>query len=953
MSKVGYDHKKVEAKWQDIWAKNKLNEAADFSEKEKYYLLVEFPYPSGAGLHVGHVRSWAAMDAFARRKRMQGLNVLYPMGWDAFGLPAENYAIKTGIHPSKTVPKNIETFKKQCISLGLSFDWSRELDTTNPKYYKWTQWIFIQLFKKGLAYRSEVSVNWCPICKTNLADEEVLSDGTHERCGTMIEIRSQKQWLLRITDYADRLLKDLEKIDFSPRIRIQQENWIGRKQWIDITYPVENTKEKIVVSTTRPDTNFGATFVVIAPEHPIVASLLNSKFPISNSKIKEIEEYVKLAKSKSDFERISEGKKKTGVFTGLYAINQLNGYKMPIYITDFVLMSVGTGAVVGVPAHDERDYSFARTFKLPIKKVVDFDSETHSIVIKKSVSENFIKEVEENKWYWTDFEGWGYEITIPKGNETQYIKTVQNNLKDGPWYVHTDGKLKAVIFKDRYFDVLNENFKAKEYARRINIPEAQIDWDKEYGYLFCYTGDGVVVNSDFLDGLNSTDAIKKMAEHLEEKGWGKRTIRYHIHDWIFSRQHYWGEPIPMIFCEKCAKEGISPFKGLAFKGVIHQDQSDWNPAGWFPVPDTELPLELPYLEKYEPSGTGESPLANAKDWVHTKCPNCGGKARRETDTMPNWAGSNWYFIRYIDNKNNKTLVDRKKADYWLPVDFYQGGFEHTTLHLLYSRFIYKFLFDIGVVSTSEPYLKRRSHGIVLGADGRKMSKSFGNVINPDIIVEKFGADTLRIYEMFMGPFENVVAWSEESLEGCSRFLRRVWRIFQRGINDKPSSQTFLTKLHQTIKKVSSDIENLKFNTAIAALMELLNAWEDEKYINRKDANMFLLLLAPFAPHLAEELWQEFSAAGLKPSAASSSSIHTQMWPVFDEKLIEEEKVTIVVQINGKVRGQLEVDSRQSLNKEYVEELAKRDIKITKWLEAIKINKIIFVEGRLLNFVVSL
>jgi leucyl-tRNA synthetase len=779
------------------------------------------------------------MDAYSRKKRMENYNVLYPMGWDAFGLPAENYAIKTGIHPSITVPKNIDRFRKQCKSLGLSFDWDREINTTDPDYYKWTQWIFIQLFKNGLAYRSGVYVNWCPFCKTNLADEEVLADGKHERCGNLTEKRIQNQWLLRITEYADRLLTDLDTIDYSEKIKLQQINWIGKKRWVDIEYQIEGESKKIVVSTTRPETNYGATFMVIAPEHPL---LIKENIPELNWK--DIERYIEKSKSKSEIERISEERKKTGVFTGLYAINPLNNYKMPIWVADFVLMNVGTGAVVGVPGHDRRDFEFAKEFGLSIKRVV-----------------------------------------IGKDEDASEITEI-NQIQEG---------------------------------------------------------EGVVVNSEIINGLKTDEAINKIIDYLEEKGWGKRIDRYHIHDWVFSRQHYWGEPIPMIYCEKCAKEGKSWFtsKGASFKG-IYKNRNDWNPDGWYPLSDDQLPLELPFIKKYQPSGTGESPLANEKKWLKVTCPECKGEARRETDTMPNWAGSNWYFIRYIDPKYDKGLADFDKMKYWLPVDMYQGGFEHTTLHLLYSRFIYKFLHDIGVVPTNEPYAKRRSHGIVLGADARKMSKSFGNVINPDEIVEKYGADTLRMYEMFMGPFDQTITWSEESLEGCFRFLNRLWRVF----NEKVGGNTEISlkvKLNQTIKKVDQDLEDLKFNTAVASMMELLNYWEAQGNLDMEDAVKFVGILAPFAPHLTEEIWH--SVLGFK------TSVHISNWPKYNPEMIIEKTLIIAVQINGKLRGTLEIENQESKIKSQVEKMAKEDLKIQKWLEGKEIRKVIFVEGKLINFVI--
>ncbi|RJQ36523.1 leucine--tRNA ligase [Candidatus Microgenomates bacterium] len=841
-----YQPTEIEPKWQKKWEEEGFYIAVDFDKKPKFYILIEFPYPSGAGLHVGHARSWSAMDAYARKKRMEGFNVLYPIGWDAFGLPAENYAIKNKIHPSIAVEENIANFKRQIKSLGLSFDWSREINTTDPKYYKWTQWIFLKFLEKGLAYQAEVSVNWCPVCKTNLADEEVLAEGIHERCGCQTEKRKQKQWLLKITAYADKLLEDLKLVDYSQKIAIQQVNWIGKKEWIDITYPIENTNEKIIVSTTRPDTNFGATFVVIAPEHPLVGVILNSfqDLEIPKQVRDDILEYAEKAKKKSELERISEGRKKTGVFTGLYAVNNLNGAKLPIWISDFVLTTVGTGAVVGVPGHDIRDFEFAQQFNLPIIRVV----------------------------------------------------------------VGKDGD-------------------ASPITKREQVNEEE----------------GKMINSDFLNGLEMHEAIKKIMDFLEEKGWGERTIRYHLRDWVFSRQHYWGEPIPVIHCEKC---------------------------GTVPVPEEDLPVELPYLEKYEPTGTGESPLAKVNDWLNVQCPKCKGKAKRETDTMPNWAGSNWYYLAYLCKdmlgvQSSKFKVQNGEADgnifeenkdvinYWMPIDLYQGGFEHTTLHLLYSRFVYKFLYDIKAVPTPEPYAKRRSHGIVLGPDGRKMSKSFGNVINPDDIVKKFGADTLRVYEMFMGPFDQTIAWSEEGVEGCFRFLKRVWHLANYKISEDKTSASLLKNLHKTIKKVSEDLENMKFNTAVASMMEFINEWHaDEKGLNKDNLRDFLLILSPFTPHLTEEVYQNVILRA-KPEGSNDkefNSIHIKAWPEYNQNLLTEEEVIIVVQVNGKVRDTLKVQSAKFKVQSYVEEEAVKSERLNKQLEGKSVKKVIYIKGKVINFV---
>ena len=813
-----YEPKNIESKWQEVWEKEKIYQAKDFDQKPKFYTLIEFPYPSGAGLHVGHARSWSAMDAYSRKKRMQGYNVIFPIGWDAFGLPTENYAIKNKIHPSIATSKNIATFKKQIKKLGISFDWNREINTTDPKYYKWTQWIFLKLLENKLAFQKEVLVNWCPSCKTTLANEEVLANGAHERCGQLTEKRLQKQWLLRITKYAQRLLDDLNLVDYSPKIRIQQENWIGKKEGINITYDIDGISDKVIVFTTAP-VNFGATFIVVAPEHELVKKIVDGKIDVLESNVREIKQYLEISKRKTEQERLDEKRKKTGVFTGLYAINHVTNGKIPIWVTDFVIASVGTGAVQGCPGHDIRDFQFAKEFNIPIVRVIKGEDSDESQIEK----------------------------------EDQVI---------------------------------------------------------EHGQKGCF------INSGFLNGLEFDDGLQKTMDYFEKKGWGRRVVSYHLRDWIFSRQHYWGEPIPIIHCEKC--------------GVV-------------PVPEKDLPVELPYVEKYEPSGTGESPLASIKEWVRVKCPKCGESARRETDTMPNWAGSNWYFVRYLDPNNEKELSSLKKMKYWLPIDIYQGGFEHTTLHLLYSRFIYKFLYDIGVVPTPEPYAKRRSHGIVLGPDNRKMSKSFGNVVNPDEIVLKYGADTLRLYEMFMGPFDQAVSWNEDSLQGCFRFLTRTWRLFNENIKEAKTSDNLSRKLHQTIKKVAQDFEELKFNTIVSALMEFINDW-GKSYLSKKDAESFIKILAPLAPHISEEIW----TGVLK----NEFSVHKETWPEYDKKLIIEDLITIMVQVNGKVRAQVEMKNEDGQVEAKAQDRAKKDSRIIKYLEGKEIKKTIFVPGKLVNFVIN-
>ena len=813
-----YQPLKIERKWQKIWEKKGFFKAKDFSKKEKLYLLVEFPYPSGSGLHVGHCRSYIGMDILARKKRMEGKNVLFPMGWDAFGLPTENYAIKTGIPPQKATKENTQNFKKQEKMLGLSFDWSREINTTDPEYYKWTQWIFIQLFKHGLAYKAKMPVNWCPSCKIVLANEEVI-DGRCERCGEKVIRKEKEQWLLRITKYADRLIKDLDLVDYPEKVKILQKEWIGRSEGAEIEFKIKGMKNlSIKVFTTRPDTLFGATYLVLAPEHPLIEKL---KDKIKNQK--EVESYVEEAKNKLERERISQEKEKTGVkLEGILAINPVNQKEIPIFVADYVLGSYGTGAIMAVPAHDQRDFEFAQKHHLPIIEVI--------------------------------------------------------RPKQGKGF---DGK-KA------------------------------------------YEGEGILINSQKFNGLESQKAKEEIVKFLSKKGLAKKAVYYKLRDWIFSRQRYWGEPIPMIKCPKC---------------------------GWVPVPEKDLPVKLPKIKEYRPTEKGDSPLAKVKSWVEVKCPKCGSKAQRETDVMPNWAGSNWYYLRYCDPKNKKELASKRKLKYWMPVDWYNGGMEHTTLHLLYSRFIYKFLWDIGVVPKEigpEPYKKRTSHGVVLAEGGEKMSKSKGNVVNPIEVVKEYGADSLRVYEMFMGPFEQSVAWSQKGIKGARNFLERIWRLAQElkkrkksQIKDKEIERKIEIALNKTIKKVSLDIDQLKFNTAISALMEFLNLISQNKEnLSLKVFQTFLKLLSPFAPHLADELWSQL---GFKGYAS------TQKWPSWDEELIKEEKILLIVQVNGKVRDKIEVE--REISQKEAQEIALASEKVKKWVEGKKIKKVIFVPGKLINFVI--
>ena len=797
-----YEPKAIEPKWQEKWEEAGVFHASNDSDKPKYYTLVEFPYPSGQGLHVGHPRPYTALDIVSRKRRMQGYNVLYPIGWDAFGLPTENYAIKNHVHPAEVTKQNIARFKKQIQSLGISFDWSREINTTDPEYYKWTQWIFLQLLKHGLAYKKEMAVNWCTSCKCVLANEEVVN-GVCERCGSEVVRKVKSQWMLKITAYAQRLIDDLAQVDYPERVKAQQINWIGRSTGAEVDFTT-TAGDKLTVYTTRPDTLYGATYMVVSPEHPYL-----EKWADKLSNLDEIRAYQAEAARKSDFERTEVVKEKTGVrLQGVSAINPLTGKEIPIFISDYVLVSYGTGAIMAVPAHDTRDWEFAKKFNLPIIEVV-------------------------------------------KGGDVE---------------------------KEAFTD--------------------------------CETG--IMVNSGILDGLSVEDAKKRIIEYLTEKGIGHEKVNFKLRDWVFSRQRYWGEPIPVVYCEKC---------------------------GWVPLPEDQLPLTLPDVESYEPTDNGESPLAHMTGWVNTTCPHCGGPARRETDTMPQWAGSSWYFLRYMDAHNDKAPVGKEALDYWNRVDWYNGGMEHTTLHLLYSRFWHKFLYDIGVVPTAEPYAKRTSHGMILGDNGEKMSKSRGNVVNPDDIVNEYGADTMRLYEMFIGDFEKAAPWNINSLRGCRRFLDRYWNL-QEILTDGALRPDMETAFHKTIKKVSEDIESLKFNTAIAALMALMNDITDKGSITKEELKIFTLLLNPFAPHITEEVWE---ANALGEGLASAAQ-----WPSYDEAKCKDATVEIVVQINGKLRARMQVAA--DISKEDAIAAAKADSKVAAEIDGKRIIKEIYVPGKLINIV---
>ena len=801
-----YNFTAIEKKWQKYWDEHNTFRAGTDYSKPKFYALVEFPYPSGQGLHIGHPRPYTAMDIVSRKRRLEGYNVLFPMGWDAFGLPTENYAIKNKIHPAIVTEKNIAHFKEQLKMLGLSFDWEREVNTTSPEYYKWTQWIFLQMFKKGLAYKKEMAVNWCTSCKVVLANEEVVG-GCCERCGGEVIRKVKSQWMLKITEYAQRLLDDLSEVNYLDKIKSTQTNWIGRSTGAEVDFQIKDTEDKLRIYTTRCDTLFGVTYMVVSPEHPYL-----DKYKDQIKNWEEIVAYREQASRKSDFERAELAKDKTGVaIDGLTAINPVNGKEVPIWVSDYVLMSYGTGAIMAVPAHDERDWEFAKKFHLPIIQVVAKNGE----------------EVDVNEAAFTD------------------------------------------------------------------------------------VATGVLINSDFLNGLEVKDAKEKMIKFLEEKGIGQAKTNYKLRDWVFSRQRYWGEPIPIVHCDKC---------------------------GYVPIDESELPLLLPEVESYMPTDNGESPLAAMTDWVNTTCPCCGGPAKRETDTMPQWAGSSWYFLRYTDPHNDKALASPEALKYWLPVDWYNGGMEHTTLHLLYSRFWHKFLYDQGVVPTPEPYQKRTSHGMILGENGEKMSKSRGNVVNPDDIVQEYGADTLRTYEMFIGAFDLAASWSEDGVKGCRRFLDRVWKLQDLMTEEEGYSKDLETKMHQTIKKVSNDFENLKYNTAIAAMMTLLNDFYKKGSITRGELKTLIILLNPVAPHITEEMWQIIGCEG---------RVYQQTWPEFDEAKTVESSVEIAVQINGKVKGTLGIQKDDP--KDQVIAKAKEVIadKLTG-----NIVKEIYVPGRLVNIVMK-
>jgi leucyl-tRNA synthetase len=919
-----YNHQEIEAKWQKKWRETNLYKTGEDQTKPKYYILDMFPYPSGVGLHVGHPKGYIATDIFSRLKMMQGFNVLHPMGWDAFGLPAENFALKNKVHPRIATEKNVQTFKEQLFKLGFTYDWEREINTTDSEFYKWTQWIFLKLFEKGLAYESYAPINWCPSCMTGLANED-LEDGKCERCGSEIEQKPMRQWVLKITDYAERMLNDLEKLPYwEESIKEMQKNWIGKSEGAEIQFSITNYQLPITVFTTRPDTLFGATYMVLAPEHELITNL---KLRITN--YDEVEEYTKKAKNKTNLERTDLNKEKTGVeLKGIKAINPVNGEEIPVWVADYVLIGYGTGAIMAVPAHDERDFEFAEKYSLPVVQVVRKKEVVARSYLMgaKNIADAELSAI--NVKILKKLESGSRSLEIPESSLIDYIRLIKEKLNSGFWN-EIVGKEILFIFKDKTGKteeiILTKNTSSKierlgaEYNSEPYLGQASTwKWlaeNETYKDLIIHSEEGININSGFLDGLKTAEAKEKMIAWLEEKGVGKRMVNYKIQDWVFSRQRYWGEPIPIIHCEKC---------------------------GAVAVPEKDLPVVLPEVEHYEPTGTGESPLANITEWVNTTCPKCGGTGKRETNTMPQWAGSSWYFLRYIDPHNDKALVDKDKDKYWSPVDFYVGGAEHATRHLIYARFWHKFLFDIGAVNHPEPFTRLQHVGLILAEDGRKMSKRWGNVINPDEVVEKYGADAMRVYEMFMGPFSQPCAWSTNGLIGTRKFLEKVYSLKQKSIKaSKQNSRKLEGLLHKTIKKVSEDIEAFKFNTAISALMILVNAMEREDQLSIVNCQLLITILSPFAPHLAEEIWSELGHA---------DSIFKQPWPKYDPELARDEKIELVLQVNGKVRDRIEVDAE--IGEAEAIELALASEKMKPWLDGKNVLKRIFVKGKLVNVVIG-
>ena len=938
------DVQKIESKWQKYWNDHHTFEAKIDKNKEKYYYLVEFPYPSGAGLHVGHVRSYTALDVLARKKRMMGYNVLFPMGWDAFGAPAEQYAIKNHIHPSIAVKENIKTFKGQIEKLGISFDWSREFSTTDPEYYKWTQWQFLQFFKKGMAYKARKNINWCPKCKTGLSNED-SSGGVCERCGSQVVQKEKEQWMLRMSDYAEDLIDGLKDTNFQERTKIAQINWIGKSTGAEVKFKLKEVDEYLTVYTTRPDTLFGVTFMVIAPEHPYID--LYSGL-ISN--MNQIIDYREQTNKKTEFERTQLVKDKTGVrIDGLTAINPVNGKEVPIYISDYVMMGYGTGAIMAVPAHDDRDYDFAKKFGIDVIQVLEEETgNSHADEIKKNSIVAVVYDEKEDKYLTINWGKNGGRLFVggTRHEDETALDCAIREIKEETGYsdislINESFKINHHYYaynKDKYFNIeatpllFKLNSDAKVELNLDDDEDFKVEWvskdvvDKEIGdelhkksfeyvmNLGAMTSDGIHINSDILNGLNKEQAIAKVISYLEEKGIGKKKTNYKLQDWIFTRQRFWGEPIPLIYCEDC---------------------------GWVPVPDEDLPVLLPNVAEYEPTDDGESPLARIDEFVNTTCPHCGKPAKRETDTMPNWAGSSWYWLRYMDPHNDKEFASQEALKYWGQVDWYNGGMEHATRHLLYARFWNQFLYNQGLVPYKEPFKVRASHGMILGEGGVKMSKSLGNVINPDDIVSTYGADSLRTYEMFIGDYEKEATWSEQGLIGCRRFLDKVTRVGEKVSDSDDYSSELEKDIHKAVKKVSNDIDNLKFNTAISALMILLNKMEKMNSISKKDYRTFLHLLNPIAPHMTEELNEVYKLG--KPFCESS-------WPTFDEDMLVDAEKEIAVQVNGKVRATIMVNIND--DDKTIEDKAMACDNVVKHTDGREIVKVIVIKGKIVNIVVK-
>ncbi len=936
------ENSKIEKKWQEIWEKEGVFHASNNSDKEKYYILVEFPYPSGSGLHVGHVRSYTALDAYARMQRMKGYNVLFPMGWDAFGAPAEQYAIKNHIHPKMAVAANIETFKSQIQSLGISFDWTREFATTDPEYYKWTQWQFLKFYEHGMAYKAKKDINWCPNCKTGLSNED-SSGGVCERCGTKVIQKEKEQWMLRMSDYSESLIEGLKDTHFADKIKLGQINWIGKSTGAEVLFKVKDTNESIKVYTTRCDTLFGATFMVLAPEHPLIETLQDK---IQN--MDAVREYQRFAKEKTTFERTELTKEKTGVkLEGITAINPVNGENVEIWIGDYVMMGYGTGAIMAVPAHDERDYEFAQKYNIPIIQVLEEVTGTpHANETKKNSIVAIVYNPKNEKYLTLNWHELGGRLfiggTIKDGEDAKECALREIKEETGYCDLTLEYTLPLINHhyyaynKDKYFNIDSTGlfFKLnseKQVAQNLEVDEKfNVEWvskeevinevkDELHMKTFEYAmhpgamvGDGIHINSEFVNGLNKEDAINKMLAYLESKKLGNKKVNYRLQDWIFSRQRFWGEPIPLVHCDNC---------------------------GWVPVPEAELPVLLPDVAEYEPTDDGESPLAKITDWVNTTCPKCGGPAKRETDTMPNWAGSSWYFLRYMDPHNDKCFASPEALKYWGKVDWYNGGMEHTTRHLLYARFWNQFLYNIGLVPNSEPIDIRVSHGMILGSNNEKMSKSKGNVVNPDDIVKEYGADTLRVYEMFIGDYEKDASWSTESLRGCKRFLDKVEKLANK-LNNQ-SGYTDDSIIHKTIKKVTNDLATMKYNTAVSALMILTNFYEKCSSITKDDYRTLLLLLNPIAPHITEELNEKVS---LGEMLCKSS------WPTFDETKTIDNEITIGVQVNGKLRGEIEIIKDE--DQDSIIAKTKECPNVIKHIEAKEIIKTIVVPNKIVNIIVK-